>query len=101
MKTRLDIHNLLKNYCENVYYQPTSKTSLKYPCFIYSLYEMVTKKADNKTYLKNDRYNITYITKNSENNIIDKMIMEIPTCSFNRQSITDNLYHYYLTLYNI
>ena len=83
----------------NVYFQPPNKTMLKYPCFIYRREGTKTLKADDTNYLKTPRYTLTYITKNPDDVMIDKVLDSFEMIGHDRTFITDNLYHNVYTLY--
>lgn len=82
----------------NVYYQPPESIKMNYPAIVYSKSRIVTKKANNSTYVKNTRYEIIVINRKSDNPVIDKLL-ELPYCSYDRNYKSDNLYHDVLTLY--
>lgn len=100
MGSRLGLQNKLEQLLgtKHVYYQPPESLKMEYPAIIYSKSRIETKKADNSTYLKNTRYNITVIDKRPDNPVIDKL-MTLPYCSYNRQYKSDGLNHDVLTLY--
>ena len=94
MGTRLQLHQVLVTILgsENVYFQPPKSIQMRYPAIVYSLDDIRTPKADNKTYLKHKRYQVQYISRNPENTVIDD-ILELPYSSFDRRLVVDNLYH--------
>lgn len=100
MGSRLGLQNKLEQLLgtKHVYYQPPESLKMEYPAIIYSKSRIETKKADNSTYLKNIRYNITVIDKRPDNPVIDKL-MTLPYCSYDRQYKSDGLNHDVLTLY--
>lgn len=93
-----DLSNLLHTLCENVYFQPPTGTLLKYPCIVYKLDKIEKRHADNVPYDINSRYSLTYITKDPDD-VVRFELVKIPMCSFDRYMISDNLNHYYYTLY--
>lgn len=100
METRLELHEIL---CEilggqDVYFQPPSSIRMKYPAIVYDLDYIWTPNADNKTYLRNNRYEVKYISRNPDNEVIDALL-ELPYCSFDRRFVADNLYHDCFDLY--
>ena len=50
----------------NVYFQPPSNLKMKYPCFVFALGSGSQSMADNKTYLYTDRYSLTYISYDAD-----------------------------------
>lgn len=83
---------------ENVYFQPPENIKLKYPCILYEFNNIDTKKADNDDYLTYNRYAITFITRDP-NNETWKEIQKMLYCSIDRVFVSDNLYHYVFTLF--
>ncbi len=82
----------------NVYYQPPTGVRLEYPCIIYNLDATNDVHADNHIYRRLYRYSLTYITKNPEDPLRDK-IDDLQYCRFNRFFVSDNLNHYNYTIY--
>lgn len=96
MDRRLQLHDLLKGITENVYFQPP--TTMAYPCIKYELYDAQTEFADNNSYRVNWRYQATIIDKNPSS-VIPGKVAALPTCTFNRFFVVDNLNHFVFTLY--
>lgn len=97
---RPELHNLL---CEllgsrHVYYQPPTGTKLQYPCIVYNLDAADDMHANDHIYLRLYRYSLTYITKDPDDPMRDK-IDDLQYCSFNRFFVSDNLNHYTYTIY--
>ncbi len=100
MGNRLELQNKLEELLgsKNVYYQPPESLKMEYPAIIYSKSRVETTKADNSTYLKNIRYDITVLDKRPDNPVIDKL-MDLPYCSYDRTYKSDGLNHDVLSLY--
>lgn len=100
MGTRLELHQKLVTILgsEHVYFQPPASIRMTYPAIVYSLDKITTTKADNKNYLKHNRYQIQYISRNPENTVVDD-ILELPYASYDRRFVVDNLYHDNLDVY--
>lgn len=100
MKTRLELQNKLEELLglPNVYYQAPASKNMSYPAIRYVRSRIETDKANNSTYAKRIRYEITVIDKRPDNPVIDKLL-ELPYCSFDRHYTADNLNHDVLTLY--
>jgi len=100
MGKRLDLHELLVNILgtRNVYFQPPPSVSMKYPAIRYSLSNIENVHADNAVYGTNKSYEITYLTTNPDDEIVDKL-NTLPQCGFDRHYVSDNLYHYVFELY--
>lgn len=97
---RLDLHFILCDILgsNNVYFQPPESVKLKYPCIIYKLNDMNIDYADDKIYSYKKRYSITFIDKDPDS-LIHEKIFELPYCSFNRSYAADNLNHWVYDLY--
>ena len=97
---RIELHNKLVDILgsANVYFQPPASIKLKYPCIIYSLYNMDTEFGDNEPYTIEKRYEVTVITKDPDSNIPIKLA-HMPKCIMNRAFTVDNLNHYVFLLY--
>lgn len=101
MDRRNYLHLKLKELIGNdhVYFQPPENIKLKYPCFIYNLSSGLTTHADDKPYLFRRRYELMFITKNPDNELIDKIAFSFPTIEFDRWYTSDNLNHYVYHFY--
>jgi len=104
MNRRLELHKVLCSIlgCPDngsdcrAYFQPPTKP--KYPCIIYSIDSMNNEFANNSVYQVDRRYSLTVIDSRHDSPIADKII-RLPTCSFNRSYVSDNLYHTTFTIY--
>jgi hypothetical protein len=97
MGQRLDLHQLLETFTENVYFQPPNNIQLKYPCIIYKRDFADTKFADDKPYNFKLRYMVTVIDQDPDSEIPGK-VASMPLCLFNRFYTADNLNH---DVYNV
>lgn len=95
---RLKIHNWLCDILgsNNVYYQPPESVKMQYDAIRYKLTGIPTKNADNNVYTKNLKYEIIYIHKQINDDVIDKLS---DIGSYNTTYIKDNLYHDVFTIY--
>ena len=82
----------------NVYYQPPESLKINYPAIIYNREKIDISRANNKTYIKNNRYALVYIDKTPDSPVIDRLL-ELPYCSHDRQYKSENMIHDALTLY--
>lgn len=100
MANRLELQAKLEELLgsKNVYYQPPESLKMNYPAIVYSKSRIDTRKANNSTYSRNTRYDITVIDRLPDNPVIDKL-MELPYCTYDRPYKADNLNHDVLTLY--
>jgi hypothetical protein len=92
MGRRLQLHQLLETFTENVYFQPPTNIQLKYPCIVYKRDFAETKFADDKPYNHTKRYMIMVIDQDPDSDIPDK-VASMPMSLFNRFYTADNLNH--------
>ena len=81
-----------------VYYKAPGNMKMTYPAIIYKKSNIDVRRANNKVYLKRNRYEITIIDRRPDNPVIDK-ILELPYSSYDRTYVSDNLHHDSITLY--
>ena len=96
LKLQAELEALLGS--RNVYFRPPASVQMKYPAIVYSLSSLDNVHANNTVYSQNDRYELTYIDKNPDNEMF-KSISKLPKCSLDRTYVADNLNHYVYTLY--
>lgn len=98
---RLQLHEELCTILgsRNVYFQPSGAVKMKYPCIRYSRDRGMHIRADNKTYIYRQAYQLIYISNNPDNDIVDKLIEHFSEISYNRSYVADNLNHDVLILY--
>ena len=97
VKLQEELEKILGN--RNVYYKPPETLKIDYPCIVYELRRKTSMKADNRKYLFNTAYIITYISKKSNDEIIEKLLNSFEYSSHDRRYITDGLYHNTFTIY--
>lgn len=98
---RLMLHEELVSILgsRNVYFQPPESIKLKYPCIIYTRQRPDTIRADDRIYRDVIRYQVTFITKDPEDERIKQILYHFQMISESNNGVTDNLYHYYYDLY--
>lgn len=92
MAPRLQLHEILESFVDNVYFQPPTNITLEYPCIIYKRDYAETEFADNNPYSHTIRYMITVIDRDPDSDIPSK-VASMPMCLFNRFYTVDNLNH--------
>lgn len=97
MGQRLQLHQLLETFTENVYFQPPTNIQLEYPCIIYKRDFADTKFADDNPYSHTKRYAITVIDQDPDSEIPGK-VAAMPMSLFNRFYTADELNH---DVYNV
>lgn len=100
MSQRLKLQTILENILssKNVYFQPPESIKLHYPAIVYNLDYIKSQYGDNIPYLHKDRYSITLITHDPDNETRHKLL-DLPMCSFERFFTSENLNHYVYNLY--
>lgn len=101
MEKRLQLENELAEILgtDNVVFQPSGSTRLKYPCILYEKAGFHTQQADNRNYKITQKYDITVIYKDPDESIARRILEHFEKCSHNRTYKADNLYHDSLTIY--
>lgn len=100
MAQRLALQTLLEETLgsRNVYFQPPSNISMRYPCIVYSRDDVDVIFADNDPYRLLTRYQVSVIDQDPDSEIPHR-VASLPKCRFNRFYTADNLNHDVFTLY--
>ena len=100
MASRIELQTKLEEILgsRNVYFQPPASLRMNYPAIVYKLSGFKYKNANNSKYDVVRSYTVTLIDSDHESRFLND-ILRIPYCSFDRQFISDNLYHFTFTLY--
>lgn len=100
MDRRPFLHRELTNVLQsnNVYFQPPESIKLSYPAIIYNLNDLQTNHANNKLYGLAKQYVVTYITRDPDDPIVDKLIA-LEYCRFQRSYRSDGLNHYIFEIF--
>lgn len=101
MKTTLDLQNELKKLLgsDNVYFQPPTNFRMHYPCFVVQRRSIKQLNADNKAYLYDKCYTLTYISAEEDPDMIDTVLNHFKMVRYDRPFISDNLHHDVFELY--
>ena len=98
MAQRLQLHQLLETFVDNVYFQPPTNVSLVYPCIIYKRDFADSKFADDIVYNHKLRYAIMVIDRDPDSQIPSK-VAAMRMSLFNRFYTVDNLNHDVFNVY--
>lgn len=100
MAPRLQLQTTLETLLGTraVYFQSPPSMGMVYPCIMYEVDSEQAIFADNNAYRRTRRYQITFIGRNPDSDIPEK-IADLPMCSFSRRFTTDNLNHVVYNLY--
>lgn len=101
MKTRLELQKELEEILgsREVYYQPKSNVSMKYPAIRYSLEALPAEYANNKRYVNKRKFVITHMYKSVKNDLKSTILNHFVFIRFDRTYIGDGLYHDVYELY--
>lgn len=100
MGTRLELHQKLARFANNVYYsQPPATVRMVYPCIYYDFSNVDTIYADNMAYRNMKAYDVSYISNDLNDNIVDIMLESFKYIKFDRHYTADNLHHYTFNLF--
>lgn len=91
------LHRILGS--DNVYYQPPESIKIEYDAIIYSKGNVNVLYADNRAYNTCIEYTITCISPNPDCLVAQKIMDELPRCSYVRRYTKDNLYYEVLRTY--
>ena len=98
MASRLILHQKLKEFISNVYFQPPSGNEMRYPCIRYTLTQPDVKHANNKKYMRTQCYELTIIDDDPDS-LLPSLIEDLPLSKFTRFYPADDLNHWVYTLY--
>lgn len=88
----------LHEFTDNVYFQPTSNTGMKYPCIVYERAKLDSRFANNLPYLVHERYTVTVIDSDPDSPI-HKQVVKLPMCSHSAFFVSDNLNHHVFDIF--
>lgn len=97
---RVQFHNILVGLfgSNDVYYRPPESIKMNYPCIRYKKENIVSTHADNMSYRRTDRYQVTVIDKKPDNVVIEKLL-DLPMSSFETHYESDGLNHDVIIIY--
>lgn len=92
MAPRPELQTLLETITDDVYFQPPTNVTLRYPCIVYERDYADTKFAGNKPYSHMVRYRVIVIDRNPDSPMLAQ-VAALPMCTFNRFYAIDDLNH--------
>lgn len=99
MGSRLDLHAELLPICPNVYFQPPSNITMKYPCIIYNKSDKMRLYGSNIVHHSKQEYKVLVIDKNPDSELANQVEQQLQYCVIDQYYTVDNLNHTALTLY--
>src|SRR4051794_12566493 len=97
-RSRLQLHSLLEEITECVYFQPPPKDQVEYPCLLYARDESSVSYANNELYRHAKRYQVTVVDRDPDSTLPDQ-VEQLPYCAFVRAFPADDLNHWVFDLY--
>lgn len=97
-RPRLELQRLFKTMTEHVYFQPPNGLLLKYPCIVYRRDYASKQYADNVTWRRHKRYQVTVMDTDPDS-LIPEKVAELPMCEQVRWFAVDDLNHDVFNLY--
>lgn len=100
MRPRIELQQMLEDILgsRNVYFNPPTNLTMKYPAIKYSISDMYNDKANNLVYKKDKVYTLIVIDYSPDSEIVNK-ITDLPYATFERSYKSDNLNHFVINLY--
>lgn len=98
MDRRPDFGTVLRQFCDNVYFQPPASKSMRYPAIRYKRERIDNTSANNGVYKQDVAYLVTVIDPDPDSEIV-KQVSRLPKCRFNRNYTADNLNHDVFLIY--
>jgi len=98
MAPRLELHSLLEEVTEHVYFQPPASIQMHYPCITYERDGSSVDHANNDLYRHVKRYQVTVIDRNPDTELADK-VEALRYSSFERYFAMDYLNHYVFSIF--
>lgn len=95
MPSRAELQKIFKNILgnNNVYFQPPEDIKISYPCILFRLNNPAINQANNKIYIYRNRYAVTIISKNPDDDLLKKFLEEFPYAMVSPRTIVNKLYH--------
>jgi hypothetical protein len=101
MAPRVELQALLESILgsDQVHFQPPADLEMAYPAIVYKRDNAHTEFADNLPFLMEQRYQVTYISRNPDDDAVRKALMSLPKTIFNRYFAMRGLNHDVYLLY--
>jgi hypothetical protein len=99
MGSRLELHSALLEFCPNVYFQPPSNVTMKYPCIVYSKNLKLNLYGSDVVHFTKQEYRVTVIDVNPDSVIADEIEGALKYCTVYQRMTVSNLNHTILSLY--
>lgn len=84
---------------QHTYFEPPESVRLTYDAVVYNRTGYDVKRADDRGYTVRDQYQVLVISRDAETELPKAILEHFPYCSPGRPTVTDNLYHFPITIY--
>lgn len=99
MTTRLELHNQLLKFSDNVYYQPPSTIRMRFPCIVYNKSDVKRLYSNDGMYSRKQQYQITVISPDPDSLTAEELETHFEYCKITNYLNVDNLHNTHLTIY--
>lgn len=99
MTTRLELHNQLLKFSDNVYYQPPSTIKMRFPCIVYNKSDAKRLYSNDGMYSRKQQYQITVISPDPDSLTAEELETHFEYCKITNYLKVDNLHNTHLTIY--
>lgn len=99
MNNRFELNDKFELLCDHVYFQPPETIKLTYPCIVYNLTQGDSKYANDMTYTFRKCYDVTIISKNPDEPLVNILPYKFMMCSMSTQFISEGLHHTVFRIY--
>ncbi len=99
MANRLELHDKLLAICPNVYFQPPSDITMKYPCIVYNMTNRMRLYGSDVIHYSKQEYRIMVIDRNPDSDIANQVEEKLQYCGIDQYYTVDNLNHTVLSLF--
>ncbi len=93
------LHDELLKFLPNVYFQPPSNLTMKYPCIVYSKNGKSRRFGNDRIYNSIQGYQLTVIEIDPYGTTADDLEESLQYCTINQNFVIDGLHHTTLNLY--
>ena len=83
----------------HIYFDPPNGSQIVYPCIIYEKDTSDHKYADNYTYRFVQAYQVKFISKKPDNEVVAALQKKFQNCKYGRHYVADNLHHDVVLIY--
>lgn len=90
---------ILKSIAERTYFQAPSNVTMEYPCITYERSSIDTKHANDKPYLRDDRYTVTVIYKKTTDEVLVDAVAALPQSRHTSFFVANQLNHHVFDIF--